>query len=90
MANTTPRFTKEDFLNASALVKKLSELYGTTYDLETVKKTMDSEFRKKTLIKTKYNNPTQLIYDAKWNHRRALRLHPLGIEMFKEILDKGK
>ena len=62
--------TKEDFLNASALVKKLSELYGTTYDLETVKKTMDSEFRKKTQIKTKFfltsqYNPSTLDYILK-------------------------
>ncbi len=90
MENTTPRFTKEDFLNAKDLVKKLNDQYNKKYDLETVKKTMESEFRKKTKIKTKYSNATQLIYDVKWTHRHALRLHPLGLEKFKEILEKGK
>ena len=89
MVNTSSNFTKEDFLNATDLVKILNEQYGKEYDLDTVKKTMESEFRKKTLIKTKHNK-TQLIYDAKWNHRKALRLHPLGLDTFKEILEKGK
>ena len=31
-----------------------------------------------------------MVYDVKWTHRRSLRLHPLGLEKFKEILDKGK
>ena len=90
MDKTTKKFTKDDFLNAAALVKKLSLEYGTTYDLESVKKAMESEYRKKTQIKNNINNPTPLIYDAKWNHRRSLRLHPLGLEQFKQILDKGK
>ena len=89
MADTTPRFTKDDFLNAAALVKKLSEEYDTEYDLETVKKALKSEFNKKTKFKTKFNM-TQMVYDARWNYRESLRLHPLAIEKFKEILDKGK
>ena len=41
MDKTTKKFTKDDFLNAAALVKKLSLEYGTTYDLESVKKAFD-------------------------------------------------
>ena len=90
MPDTTQKFTKEDFLNAAALVEKLNKEYGTKYDIETVKKALKSEHRKKTQIKTRYNNITPLVYDAKWNHRESLRLHPLGLEKFKEILEKGK
>ena len=90
MAGTAQKFTKDDFLNAAALVKKLSTEYGTTYDLESVKTAMESEYRKKTQIKNNTNIPTMLIYDAKWTHRRSLRLHPLGLKQFKQILDKGK
>ena len=90
MENTAPKFTKDDFLNAAALVKKLSEEYGKEYDVDVVKKTLESEYRKKTKIKTKYSNMTDMVYDVKWTHRRSLRLHPLGLEKFKEILDKGK
>ena len=88
MENTTTKFTKEDFLNAAALVKKLNEEYGKKYDIKTVKNTLKTEYLKKTKIKTKFNS-TNLVYDAKWNHRESLRLHPLGFELFKEILEKG-
>ena len=72
------------------MVKKLSEEYGKEYDVDVVKKTLESEYRKKTKIKTKYSNMADMVYDVKWAHRRFLRLHPLGLEKFKEILDKGK
>lgn len=89
MPDATPKFKKEDFLNAAALVEKLNKEYGTKYDIETIKKALKSEYRKKTLFKTKINM-TPLVYDAKWIHRESLRLHPLGLEKFKEILEKGK
>lgn len=88
MEKNATKFTKEDFLTAAALVKKLNEEHGKKYNIETVKKILKTEYRKKTKIKTKFNS-ANLVYDAKWNHRESLRLHPLGFEQFKEILEKG-
>lgn len=90
MANAPIKFTKKDFLNAAALVKKLNAEYGTEYDIDTVQNALEKEYRKKTPLKTQYCCVTDLVYDAKWIGKKSLRLHPLGLEKFKEILDKGK
>ena len=47
MVNTSSNFTKEDFLNATDLVKILNEQYGKEYDLDTVKKQWNLNFVKK-------------------------------------------
>ncbi len=84
---TQHNFKKSDFLNAVALSQKL----GNIVDADTIYKIMESEYKKRT----KFNIGTfsyELIYTAKWNHRptgrlgRDYRLHPLGFDIFKEIL----
>lgn len=84
-------FKKEDFLTATQLAKKL----GT--DKESVQKTMKNAFmRGTTFVLHGTARKYDLIYSAKWSHNTAagkperLRLHPLGLEKFKEMLDKGK
>ncbi|MBR1954132.1 MAG: hypothetical protein IKA25_03630 [Alphaproteobacteria bacterium] len=46
MVDTTPKFTKDDFMTAHDLVKK----FDKKYDLETIQSTMASEFKRGTKI----------------------------------------
>ena len=84
MVDTTQKFTKDDFMTARDLVKK----FDKKYDLETIQSTMASEFRRGTkIIQGPYKR--DLIINPKYSHRANFyKLHPLGLEMFREILEK--
>lgn len=87
MAEPTPKFTKDDFMTAHDLVKKLNN----KYDIETIRSAMATEFKRGTkLISGSYKR--EMIIKPKNNHRANFyKLHPLGFEKFLEILEqKGK
>ncbi len=84
------KFTKSDFVSAHELAKK------TGKDIELIKKTMREHFKKGTKI-LENNTKHDLIYNAKWIHTpesksagAKLRVHPLGIKVFMEILNNTK
>ena len=87
MAETAPRFTKDDFLNARDLVKKLNN----EYDIQKIKSIMAAEFKRGTKL---INSPVkrELIIKPKTTHHKdSFLLHPLGYDQFAEILkQKGK
>ena len=84
-------FTRADFLSPTQVAQKLN------MDPKVVRKTMLEQFRKGTKILTdKSRGPQPIIYNMKSMHRSPesdrsspLRLHPLALEKFKEILTKG-
>lgn len=88
-AKETKTFTKSDFLSATQLAEKLN------VDKEKITALMEQQFRRGTKILTA-GGPRDMIYQAKWSHhtsagqRPNLRLHPLAMEKFKELLEKGK
>ncbi len=77
------KFSKTDFLTSAEVAEKLNT------DVQTVEKHMTAAFKRGTKFIIA-NVSRNLVYDAKWNHRKSLRLHPLGIDKFKEIISKGK
>lgn len=86
MATTTPRFTKDEFMTAHELVKKLNN----QYEESVIKKAMATEFKKGTKI-INGSVKRELIIKPRNTHRAdSYKLHPLGFEKFKEILEKGK
>ncbi|MBE6457014.1 MAG: hypothetical protein IJW84_03595 [Alphaproteobacteria bacterium] len=87
MVDTTPKFTKDDFMTAHDLVKK----FDKKYDLETIQSTMASEFKRGTKI-IQGSRKRELIIKPKYSHHANFyKLHPLGLEMFREILEqRGK
>ena len=86
MATPVPRFTKADFLTARKLVTKLDK----EYDIETIKHAMAVEYRKGTTIKDGAISRKLIIKPAKTHHANTYHLHPLGLELFTQILAKGK
>ena len=87
MVDTTPKFTKDDFMTAHDLVKK----FDKKYDLETIQSTMASEFKRGTKL-IQGSRKRELIIKPKYSHHANFyKLHPLGLEMFREILEqRGK
>lgn len=87
MAEATPKFTKDDFMTAHDLVKKLNN----KYDIETIKSAMATEFRRGTkLIQGSFRREL-IIKPRNSHHANFYKLHPLGFEKFLEILEqKGK
>lgn len=87
MVDTTPKFTKDDFMTAHDLVKK----FDKKYDLETIQSTMASEFKRGTKI-IQGSRKRELIIKPKYSHHANFyKLHQLGLEMFREILEqRGK
>lgn len=84
MVDTTPKFTKDDFMTAHDLVKK----FDKKYDLETIQSTMASEFKRGTKI-IQGSRKRELIIKPKYSHHANFyKLHPLGLEMFREILEQ--
>lgn len=84
MVDTTPKFTKDDFMTAHDLVKK----FDKKYDLETIQSTMASEFKRGTKI-IQGSRKRELIIKPKYSHHANFyKLHPLGLEMFRKILEQ--
>ena len=87
-------FTRADFMTPTTVAKKLN------VDADTVVKTMRAQFHKGTQIligESRRSRKTPLVY--KMTHiggsisdpkHSPLRLHPLGLDAFKEILAKGE
>ncbi len=87
MVDTTPKFTKDDFMTAHDLVKK----FDKKYDLETIQSTMASEFKRGTKIIQGSRKRELIIKPKDSHHANFYKLHPLGLEMFREILEqRGK
>mgnify|MGYP001088809448 CR=1 FL=1 len=88
---STKNFTRKDFMTPLAVAKTLG------HDVDTVAKTMQAQFRKGTkIIVGPRNHRAPMVYkiatiggSVKNTISTPLRLHPLGLEKFKEILDKG-
>lgn len=89
MAETTrTAFNKSDFLNAIQLVEKLNR------PVEEIHKVMLREYKKHSEIKIKNIYKPMVVRD-KTQHLalsdpRSLQLHPLALQQFVEILEKGK
>ena len=72
------RYTKDDFLSAAKLVKEL----GLPKDV--IEKAMrDLRFKQAKIVI--HNHKTMIIVG---NNSRTLRVHPLGLSIFKEYLLK--
>ena len=86
MATQSTRFTKDEFLTARQLVSKLDK----KYDIQTIKAAMATEYRKGTKIKDGPISRDLIIKPRKTHHAGMYHLHPLGFEIFANILAKGK
>ena len=89
MAKPTPKFTKEDFLNAIQLVEKLNR------PVEEIHKIMLREYKKGTQIKIGSNYCPMIIIDhtkhVALSNPKRLHLHPLAFPKLVELLEqKGK
>lgn len=86
-------FTREDFMTPLAVAKKLG------HDVETVAKTMQAQFRKDTkiIVDARNHHQAPMVYrisniggSINNSTKTPLRLHPLGLEKFKELLEQKK
>ena len=82
---TQVAFKKEDFLGVRELTKRLGGV-----EFGKVKSVMAAEFKRGTkFIQGGYKRDL-IIKPKSSHHADTYKLHPLGFEKFKEILEKAK